>query len=269
MEHAPAQAEANLPSPPGRGAGGEGISHASPRSDPYHCGNCDVCLDPPERFDASVDAQKALSCVYRVRQRFGIRHVIDVLRGADTERIRTLGHDRLSTYGIGADKSDAEWTSVIRQLIHRGLLEQDIAAYSVLKLTEAARPVLRGEQTLELARPRTREAAKKTKRPAAEVAQGPYDEQLFDELRALRKRLADAEGKPPYIVFGDATLVQMARRKPLDEDALLAVSGVGQHKLEKYGADFLEAIAAYCMEQGGQKTDSTPCTDSDAPDGPP
>ncbi|MGD2083604.1 MAG: DNA helicase RecQ, partial [Chromatiales bacterium] len=147
-------------------AAGDASEETGP-DDPWHCGNCDVCLDPPERFDATVDAQKALSCVYRVGQRFGIKHVIDVLRGADTERIRALGHDRLSTYGIGADKSEAEWTSVIRQLIHRGLLEQDIAAYSVLRLTGAARSVLRGEQTLELARPRIREKAKKPKRPAA------------------------------------------------------------------------------------------------------
>ncbi len=215
------------------------------------------CLDPPERFDATEDARKALSCVYRVGQRFGIRQVIDVLRGADTERIRALGQDRLSTYGIGADKSEAEWTSIIRQLIHHGFLEQDIASYSVLKLTQAARPLLRGEQTLELARPRIKEKIRKTKRPAAH-AQGPYDETLFEELRALRKRLADAEGKPPYIVFGDATLIQMARRKPLDEAALLAISGVGQAKLEKYGAAFLDAIAGYCMEESAKPDQTLP-----------
>ncbi len=230
--------------PGNKGAGGDGTNNRPSRS--YHCGNCDVCLDPPERFDATEDSRKALSCVYRVGQRFGIRQVIDVLRGANTERMRTLGHDRLSTYGIGADKSDAEWTSIIRQLIHHGFLEQDIASYSVLKLTEAARPLLRGEQSLELARPRIKEKIKKTRRPGAD-AQGPYDEALFDQLRALRKRLADAEGKPPYIVFGDATLIQMARHKPLDKDALLAISGVGQHKLEKYGSELLATIAGYCM----------------------
>lgn len=219
------------------------------------CGNCDVCNDPPQRFDASVDAQKALSCVYRLGQRFGIRHVVDVLRGADTERIRSLGHAGLSTYGIGADKGDQEWVSIIRQLIHHGLLEQDIASYSALRLTEAARPVLRGEQPLLLARPRIRTPAK-GKRPRRDPAQGPYDEGLFDELRRLRKALADRVGKPPYIVFGDATLVQMARDKPLNEDELLAISGVGRHKLEKYGPDFLDAIAAYCVADGG--TDPLP-----------
>ncbi len=242
------------PLPQGEGRG-EGIATIPTHA--YHCANCDVCLDPPERFDATEDARKALSCVYRVGQRFGIRQVIDVLRGADTERIRALGQDRLSTYGIGADKSEAEWTSIIRQLIHHGFLEQDIASYSVLKLTQAARPLLRGEQTLELARPRIKEKIKKTKRPAAH-AQGPYDEALFEELRALRKRLADAEGKPPYIVFGDATLIQMARHKPLDEAALLAISGVGQAKLEKYGAAFLDAIAGYCMEESAKPDQTLP-----------
>lgn len=213
------------------------------------CGNCDVCTDPPQRFDATVDAQKALSCVYRVGQRFGIKHVVDVLRGADTERIRALGHDRLSTYGIGAERSEQAWVSIIRQLIHHGFLTQDIANYSVLALTDAARPLLRGETRLELAEPRIREKKSKRKRPASE-AHGPYDEALFDELRRLRKELADAEGKPPYIVFGDATLVQMARDKPLDDDALLAISGVGKHKLEKYGGAFLDVITAHQLTQG-------------------
>jgi ATP-dependent DNA helicase RecQ len=221
------------------------------------CGNCDVCLNPPQRYDATVDAQKALSCVYRVEQRFGLKHVVDVLRGADNERIRSLGHARLSTYGIGSDKSEQEWTSVIRQLIHHGYLLQDIANYSVLKLTPAARPLLRGEQPLELARPRIKAAVKK-KAPAAAAAQGPYDETLFEQLRALRKQLADAQGVPPYIVFGDATLIQMARDKPLDEDQLLAVSGVGQSKLDKYGQPFLDAIADYCVGSRDRTVDLDP-----------
>jgi ATP-dependent DNA helicase RecQ len=215
------------------------------------CGNCDVCSDPPRRFDATVEAQKALSCVYRVGQRFGIGHVVDVLRGADTERIRTLGHDSLSTYGIGSDRSEHEWVSIIRQLIHHGLLLQDIGNYSVLKLTDAARPLLRGEVELQLAMPRVKESAKRAAR-APKDAGGPYDEQLFNELRQVRKTLADAEGKPPYIVFGDATLVQMVRDKPLDEDALMAISGVGRHKLEKYGAAFLDAIAEYQVAKARQ-----------------
>ena len=217
----------------------------------HDCGNCDVCTNPPERFDATVEAQKALSCVYRVGQRFGIRHVIDVLRGADTDRIRTLGHTRLSTYGIGSDMGEQEWTSIIRQLIHHGYLEQDIANYSVLKLTSAARPLLRGERRLELARPRIRDA-RKIKRPRTDGLDGRYDEALFDALRRLRKQLADLEGKPPYVVFGDATLMQMARDKPTTQQGLLAVSGVGQHKLDKYGDDFLDVIAGYGTREDQQ-----------------
>ncbi|MFN2308521.1 MAG: DNA helicase RecQ [Gammaproteobacteria bacterium] len=208
------------------------------------CGNCDLCLDPPERFDATEDARKALSCVYRVGQRFGIGHVVEVLRGADTERIRALNHHRLSTYGLGADKSEQDWTSLIRQLIHHGYLIQDIANYSVLKLTATARPLLRGEQTLQLAKPRIREQAKK-RQPRGESAQGPYDERLFEHLRGVRKRLADAQGVPPYIIFGDATLIQMARERPGNATELMGVVGVGQHKLERYGGAFLEAMAAF------------------------
>jgi len=215
------------------------------------CGNCDVCLNPPERFDATEDARKALSCVYRVGQRFGLRHVVDVLRGADTERIRSLGHHRLSTYGIGGDYSDAEWMSLLRQLIHRGFLVQDIADYSVLKLTEAARPLLRGEERLELARPRIVARVKKPKAPKAAADRGPYDEALFDALRALRKRLADEQGKPPYVVFGDATLIQMAQRLPTGEDELLEITGVGQAKLARYGEVFINAIAAHLAERQG------------------
>lgn len=211
------------------------------------CGNCDVCDDPPERFDATEDARKALSCVYRVGQRFGIKHVVDVLRGANNERIRSLRHTELSTYGIGSDRSEQEWVSIIRQLIHHGYLVQDIGNYSVLCLTESARPLLRGEKRLELARPRIR-ASGKTKRSSSARAGGDYDEALFEELRQLRRTLAEAEGKPPYVVFGDATLIQMAREKPLSEEDLLAVSGVGQHKLEKYGADFLDTITGYCLD---------------------
>jgi ATP-dependent DNA helicase RecQ len=208
------------------------------------CGNCDICLDPPERFDASEAARKALSCVYRLRQSFGMQQVADVLRGADNERIRRFGHERLSTFGIGLEHSHAEWLSILRQLIHRGYLEQDIARYSVLKLTPAAAAVLRGEETVELARPRLREKAKpKVRRSAAGEALGAADQQLFDALRELRKRLASEAGVPPYVIFGDAALVEMSRERPRDEDGFLAINGVGQVKLARYGQAFIELIA--------------------------
>ncbi|WP_305041867.1 DNA helicase RecQ [Geoalkalibacter sp.] len=205
------------------------------------CGNCDICLVPPERYDATVDAQKALSCVYRVGQRFGMGHVIEVLRGAATERIRQLGHDRLSTYGIGADLSADAWSSLIRQLIHLGFLQQDMANYSVLRLTEKARPLLRGEQRLTLARPRLKVAA--PKKPARRLGEaGNADPRLFDALRQVRKRLADEAGVPPFVIFNDATLMEMASFRPRDEAALLRINGVGEAKLQRYGREFLAVI---------------------------
>jgi len=207
------------------------------------CGNCDICSAPPECYDATVDAQKALSCVYRVGQRFGMRHVIDVLRGADNERIRNLRHNELTTYGIGSERSDAEWTSLLRQLMHRGFLLQDIANYSVLKLTGEARPLLKGEIQLELAKPRLRERGKKKRKLAAAVE--GRDELLFELLRELRKELATEERIAPFMVFGDASLTQMAILLPSTRAEFLDVNGVGEKKLEKYGDVFLKEIADY------------------------
>lgn len=207
------------------------------------CGNCDICLDPPERYDATEAARKVLSCVYRVRQGFGIKHVVDVLRGADNERIRKFNHEHLTTYGIGMEYSHAEWVSLVRQLIHRGYLIQDIAAFSVLRLTSQARHLLRNEGTLELARPRIQAKKVKHKRSAAAVELGEDDLRLFEALRELRKQQAVEQGVPPYVIFGDATLVEMSRTRPSNDAEFLQISGVGQVKLERHGATFLEAIA--------------------------
>ncbi len=204
------------------------------------CGNCDICLSPPERYDATEDARKALSCVFRVGQRFGLGHVVDVLRGADSERIRQLGHDRLSTYGIGREQSRETWAGLLRQLIHLGYLQQDVGNFSVLRLTEAARPLLRGEKSLTLARPRLKAVAKKAGKNRD--LPGEADPALFQRLRLLRKELADAAGVPPFVIFGDATLVEMAARQPGSDEELLAVNGVGRVKLQRYGSLFLEAI---------------------------
>jgi len=202
------------------------------------CGNCDICESPPERFDATEDARKALSCVYRVGQRFGMMHVIDVLRGSQNQRMLELKHDKLSTFGIGKEHSQDAWGGLIRQLVHLGYLEQDLAAFSVLKLTERARPLLKGEERLELARPRdTRVVEKKSaaKKPS-------YDGVLFQELRALRKEIADEQQVPPFVVFADATLAEMAAQMPKDKWEMLKVTGVGQHKLARYGDAFLRVI---------------------------
>ena len=220
---------------------------------PAPCGNCDICLEPPETFDATEQARMALSCVYRLWERdgfgYGVGYVIDVLRGSENEKILGRGHDRLSTYGIGAELSRDHWQSLIRQLIHRGYLVQDIARFSALRLTEAARPLLRGDETLIMAKPRIRVPTKKervrTARAgrAAALAGLPVDEALFDALRALRKQLADEQNVPAYVVFSDATLAEMAARRPGTSAELLEVSGVGQTKLERYGDAFLGVIA--------------------------
>jgi ATP-dependent DNA helicase RecQ len=208
------------------------------------CGNCDICLNPPETYDATVDAQKALSCVFRVGQRFGVGHVVDVLRGAQTQRIFDLKHDKLSTYGIGAEKVADAWSSLLRQLIHHGYLVQDVANYSVLKLTASARPLLRGEETLVLAKPRIRvKTLQKKGRP--QVGDFDYDDDLFDALRIRRKQLADVEGVPPYVIFGDATLAEMAAKMPTDEEAMMAISGVGKHKLQRFCGEFIDEIIGY------------------------
>jgi ATP-dependent DNA helicase RecQ len=208
------------------------------------CGNCDICLDPPEQYDATEAARKVLSCVYRVGQSFGIRHVVDVLRGADNERIRKFNHEQLSTYGIGLEYSTAEWLIIVRQLIHRGYLVQDIAAFSVLKLTGKALLLLRGEETLQLARSRVQEKPgrkKKKSGPVAELNEG--DLRLFETLREIRKQLALEQGVPPYVIFGDAALVEMSRERPSNDAEFLEINGVGEVKLERHGATFLEAIA--------------------------
>ncbi len=207
------------------------------------CGNCDICLNPPERYDATEDARKALSCVFRVGQRFGIGHVIEVLRGAKTQRIFDLRHDQLSTYGIGREESQDHWSHLLRQLIHHGYLEQDIASYSVLKLTETARPLLRGEMQLTITKPRLK-AVKKKKAPA-KIVGIEYDQELFNQLRTLRKQIADRDGVPPYVVFGDASLAEMAATLPTDAEAFLQINGVGQTKLQRYGAEFMEEVTSF------------------------
>ncbi len=215
------------------------------------CGNCDVCLNPPELYDATEDARKALSCVYRLGESFGVTYVIDVLRGRQLERIQQARHDQLSTFGIGADKSTDAWRSIFRQLIHHGYLFQDMDHYNVLKFTAKARPLLRGEEQLELVKPKPRV---KKERPARkpQVIAGDYDQALFEALRALRKEIADAADVPPYIVFGDKSLISMAELKPRSRAEMLHVHGVGEVKLERYGERFLAVI----REHLNSKSDS-------------
>lgn len=210
------------------------------------CQNCDICLDPPTLFDATEQAQKALSCVYRVDQSFGIGHTVDVLRGMQHQKIKDYGHQKLSTYGIGKDYSQEYWISIYRQLIHRGFLVQNIARSYVLQLTEKARPLLRGEISLELALPK---AGQPIHSKTDKFSHRHYDKKLFAKLRRLRKIIADEEDIPPYIVFNDATLIEMAEIIPTSLGEMLAVNGVGLRKLEKYGDVFLDAIEEHIIKE--------------------
>jgi ATP-dependent DNA helicase RecQ len=207
------------------------------------CSNCDICLDPPRRYDGLVDAQKALSCIYRVNQRFGMGYVVEVLRGANNQRIRDLQHDKLPVYGIGRDQTHEHWVSVIRQLIHLGVVTQNIAQHSALQLTEAARPFLRGEEPLMLAVPRV--VAIKSRSTSQKAFGGNYDRKLFAKLRKLRKAIADEENIPPYVVFNDATLIEMAEQMPLSPGEMLGVNGVGTRKLERFGREFMALIRSH------------------------
>ncbi len=208
------------------------------------CGNCDICLHPPELFDVTEDARKALSCVYRVGQRFGMAHVIDVLRGSKKERVLQLGHDSLSTYGIGADKGQEYWAGLLRHLVHRGFLEQDVGNYSVLKLNPSAGGLLRGEETLAMAQPRVKEAVT-SRSPRLKAGDIEYNPALFERLRLLRKRLADSAGVPPFVIFSDTSLAEMAAFLPTSSEAFQCIHGVGTHKLKRFGPDFIGEIRRF------------------------
>ncbi|MDP1977290.1 DNA helicase RecQ [Undibacterium sp.] len=210
------------------------------------CGNCDTCISPPVSFDGSVAAQKILSTVYRVDQRFAAGHVIDILRGIDTERVQQWRHEKLSTYGIGSDKSEAEWRALLRQLIALGLVAVDYENYSSLKLTEASRAVLRGEIKVQLRQYKKAEKAVKHKRQSAkDFAESDLDSKaqtVFDKLRWWRVETARTHNVPAYVIFPDATLREIARQQPASLPALRAISGVGDKKLESYGKEIIELI---------------------------
>jgi ATP-dependent DNA helicase RecQ len=212
---------------------------------PGNCGNCDNCRFPKPVQDWTIEAMKFLSCVARCKERFGMLHIIDVLRGAKTQKITQNGHDKLSTYGIGKDKGVDEWRMLGRSLLHQGLLEQTADGYSVLKLNALSWEVMRKQRTVSIAitvaqKPIWEGDSEK----AAEV------EMLVYRLRSLRKQLADEQSVPPYVVFPDSTLKLMAQAKPKTLTEFGKLSGVGSHKLAQYGDIFLKEIRAYCQEQG-------------------
>ena len=211
------------------------------------CNNCDICLDPPKKYDGLMDAQKVMSTIYRVGQCFGAQYIIGVLRGMHNQKIIERGHDKLSVYGIGKDKSKEHWQSVIRQLIHLGFVQQVIGEFNAtLRLTESAKPILKGEVPLELAMPRISAITKITHSPQRNAVPN-YDKDLFARLRFLRKQIADKENIPPYIVFNDATLQEMAQYMPTSKTEMLQINGVGAIKLERFAQPFMALINEHKM----------------------
>jgi ATP-dependent DNA helicase RecQ len=211
------------------------------------CNECDNCLSPVDTWDASKAAQMALSCVYRTGQRFGVAHLIDVLLGKETAKIEQFNHRQLSTFGIGKELTQQQWNSVYRQLVAAGFINVDMEAYGGLKLTEAARPVLRGEQEIWLRRdaePIKRGRATKTERAARrrQPFAGANEDPLWQALKSKRTELAREQGVPPYVIFHDSTLLEILNRKPQTLNEMGQISGVGQAKLAKYGDAFLQVV---------------------------
>lgn len=211
------------------------------------CGNCDTCLTPVETFDGTVPAQKVLSCIYRTGETFGAGHIIDVLLGEENEKIKRFRHDQVSTYGIGKELKRDNWRSIIRQLVALGLVRMDIEGFGALKLGGDVRAVLRGEQTVLMRKdPDGRNGAhsKKIARSTI-ILEREDDKALFEALRAKRRSLAEDQGVPPYVIFADSTLVEMAKKRPQDADSFLNLSGVGQTKLERYSTAFMDVIVDF------------------------
>jgi ATP-dependent DNA helicase RecQ len=213
------------------------------------CGNCDICLDPPETFDGSIAAQKLLSCIYRTGERFGQTHVVSILLGESDERIGRLGHDKLSTFGIGKEHDRNAWRSIVRQLVAHGLITVDVAGHGGLSISPEGRQFLREKPPLSLrVLKKARPERKSAQRPAA---QGPAaDRVLFDKLRARRLELAKTQNVPPYVIFHDKTLVEMAARRPRSVTELAAIPGVGEVKRARYGEAFLAVINEHDVGAG-------------------
>ena len=211
------------------------------------CGHCDNCQRPPEKWDGTESAQKALSCIYRTEQRFGVNYIIDILHGKSDERIQRNNHDQISTFGIGSDIPVTEWKSLFRQLIALGYLDIDAERHGAVVLTEKCRALLRGEQTLQLRKQTKPEKIAKGKKQKNSVR--PQDESLWEALRALRLSLAEEHGVPPYVIFHDATLLDMLKSRPTTLVDLSKVSGVGEQKLIRYGQEFINEIAKHPLSE--------------------
>ena len=209
---------------------------------PQPCGHCDNCTDGVQTWDATEPARQALSAIYRSGQRYGVGHLVDILLGRDNEKMRGLGHQHLSVFGVGSALSEGEWRSLFRQLVARGLADVDLEGFGGLRLSDSCRPLLRGEVSLQLRRDlKPQQSAKASGSAARQLVRGDEREQ-WEALRALRKRLAEEHAVPPYVIFPDATLLEMLRSKPTTMAEMARVSGVGARKLERYGEAFLEVL---------------------------
>ncbi|WP_337058055.1 DNA helicase RecQ [Pseudomonas sp. USHLN015] len=208
---------------------------------PQPCGHCDICVDGVQTWDATEPARQALSAIYRSGQRYGVGHLVDLLLGRDNEKVRAAGHQHLSVFGMGKALSEGEWRTLFRQLVARGLADVDLDGFGGLRLTDACRPLLRGEVSLQLRRDLSTKAPKPAASAASQLVRGEEREQ-WEALRALRRKLAEEHSVPPYVIFPDATLLEMLRSKPGTLAEMARVSGVGARKLERYGEAFLEVL---------------------------
>ncbi|MFP3516721.1 DNA helicase RecQ [Pseudomonas sp. SIMBA_077] len=210
---------------------------------PQPCRHCDNCVDGVQTWDATEPARQALSAIYRTGQRYGTGHLIDVLLGRENEKTRSMGHQHLSVFGVGKARSEGEWRTLFRQLVARGLADIDIEGYGGLRLSDSCRPLLRGEVTLELRRELKPQTSVKSSSasPASQLVRGDEREQ-WEALRALRRKLAEEHGVPPYVIFPDSTLLEMLRSQPTSLSDMAKVSGIGARKLERYGEAFLDVL---------------------------
>jgi ATP-dependent DNA helicase RecQ len=233
-----------------------------------NCGNCDNCISPRDKYDGTVDAQKFLSCLYRLRERStqfgaGLKYVCEILTGADSDIIKRWSHNTLTTFGIGQEHSVAEWQAIGRQLVHLGYVRETLEGkYVRLDLSAEGKAVLTERKKVFLSKPAKAEPVKAKGGAKAKALRGEIecDEALFERLREIRKRLADERGVPPYIVFSDVTLKQMARDYPTTEDAFARISGVGERKLHEFSAAFLTEINEYLKTNPPQKFSAPPAT---------
>ena len=217
------------------------------------CGYCDLCQEPAETWDGTEAARKALSCVYRTGQTFGVSHLVDVLLGKETTKVNQFRHQQLTTFGIGKDYQQSEWRSVFRQLVAKGLLNVDLEGHGALKLNENCRSLLKGEERLLLRQDRYEYATAKSAKTARSSQKGrvvieEQDQPLWDAMRTLRRELAEAQGVPAYVILNDKTLFEMLKAKPADLEAMSHINGVGEYKLEKYGEDFIQLITGFAIE---------------------